>query len=101
MELLRIKRLPLKQLAKASAVTFGAVGLIIGVLFFLFGLMQAVETGEFVSAIVDGLLAVIAMPIVYAISGTISVVIIAFIFNKTSFLHKGVDLEVEGKKQPI
>jgi len=97
-----IKHIGVWSLAKISAAIFLVVGLIMGIIFMIFGAILTaaspmmgvpmLDSGAFTAG---GVFAIIAVTIVYAIIGFIWGAIAAFIYNTAAGWFGGVEIDLE------
>lgn len=91
-----IKHIDVLSAGKIYAIIAAAVGLIAGVVFFLFGsLLGSAMGGHGGSAFFGGIAGVIVLPIVYGIFGFIGGIIQAFVYNLAAGWVGGLRIETE------
>jgi hypothetical protein len=101
MDRYRIKRLGIFSVAKMNAAVLFVISLIIsipyGLLLIFFGTAfgGSLDTKTNVSITVVGILFMIAVPILYAITGFISGSIFALLYNIFASLVGGIEIELE------
>ena len=97
-----IKHIGVWSLAKISAAIALVIGLIMGVIFVVFGAVLTaaspmmgipmLKSGAFT---VEGVVAIIAVTILYAITGFICGALAAFIYNTAAGWFGGVEIDLE------
>jgi hypothetical protein len=98
-----VKRIQPMSLAKVMAVVYGGLGLVIGALVSLFALVgsglaaAAAEEGPLPPffGILFGLGAVVVLPIFYGFFGFLGGLIVSGLYNATTKLTGGIELEVD------
>lgn len=97
--MVELRRIGVMSMAKLEAVILAAVGLIMGLFVALFGALGAMLPGSEAGLLGMGLglVAVIGLPIAYAIFGFIGGAIGAAIYNAFAGLIGGIRLELVGK----
>ena len=95
-----LKKVGILSFAKIYTILMAIAGLIVGIIFtviaFLVQAFAAATSGEAVPGFVAlGAANIVIMPIVYAIIGFVSGVIMAWLYNVIANLVGGVELELE------
>ncbi|MCR4280329.1 MAG: hypothetical protein NUV82_02805 [Candidatus Komeilibacteria bacterium] len=92
----KVKRFGPMSLAKISAVTYGLLGLIGGVImFFVLLVSMLVATEDMGAAWIGALAVLILVPIIYGAIGFVTGYISAWIFNKATKWVGGLEVEFE------
>ncbi len=96
-----IKRIDLLSAGKIGGIIAAAIGLIAGVMFFLFSSMFGAMMGSMpgnhgaAAGMIGGAAGIIVLPIMYGIFGFIGAIIQAFIYNLAAGWVGGIRIETE------
>ncbi|MBE2210919.1 MAG: hypothetical protein IAE66_04870 [Xanthomonadaceae bacterium] len=94
-----IKRIDPMSVAKITGIIAAVFGLIIGVLFFLFGAMfsalPGVHGNGMAMGLFGGFMGVLLLPILYGVCGFLGGLIHAWVYNVAAGWVGGVRIEVE------
>jgi len=95
--MLKVRKVKVGSLAKIMGVLYGFFGLIMGMFFALIkvlGIEGSPETAQFEAM---GLLAIIILPVLYALIGAFSGLLTALFFNLAARLVGPLELEIQEK----
>lgn len=91
----KLKKIGVLSLAKFEAILMAFIGLILGIFYAILGTIFGAFTGSAVLGAGLGFLAIIILPILYAIFGFIAGAIGAFLYNLVAGWIGGIEIEFE------